>query len=237
MKLSAQRTSPATMSGGGDHAKLYSLILKRAMASQMAAARLERTTVDMLDGTGQTGLRTTGQVVKFPGFLALYQEGREGAGDEDSGLLPPMNKGDSPAKKSVEANQHFTQPPPRYSEASLVKKMEELGIGRPSTYASIIKTLKDRAYVRTESNRFFAEDSGRLLTSFLERFFERYVAYEYTAELEEDLDDVSGGRAQWQKILETFWHDFKPKTEEVMEQAAIRCDGGIGQVSRTISVP
>lgn len=204
--------------GGGDHAKLYGLILNRAMASQMAAARLERTTVDMLDGTGQTGLRTTGQVIKFPGFLALYEEGRDDKGDEDGGLLPPLTKGDSPAKTSVEANQHFTQPPPRYSEASLVKKMEELGIGRPSTYASIIKTLKDRAYVRTEGNRFFAEESGRLLTGFLERFFQRYVAYDYTAGLEEELDDVSGGRAQWQKILEAFWHDFKPKTAEVMEK-------------------
>ncbi|MEM8918951.1 MAG: type I DNA topoisomerase [Pseudomonadota bacterium] len=204
--------------GSGDHAKLYSLILKRAMASQMAAARLERTTVDMLDGTGQTGLRATGQVVKFPGFLALYEEGRDEKRDEDGGLLPVINKGDSPAKKSVEANQHFTQPPPRYSEASLVKKMEELGIGRPSTYASIIKTLKDRAYVRIEKNRFFAEESGRLLTGFLERFFNRYVAYDYTAGLEEELDDVSGGRAEWQKILEAFWHDFKPKTAEVMEK-------------------
>ncbi|VAV89818.1 DNA topoisomerase I [hydrothermal vent metagenome] len=202
----------------GDHAKLYSLVLKRAMASQMAAARLERTTIDMLDGSGQTGLRANGQVVKFPGFLALYDEGRDDKKDEDSGILPAMSKGDSPAKKSVDANQHFTQPPPRFSEASLVKRMEELGIGRPSTYASIIKTLKDRAYVRTESNRFFAEESGRLLTGFLERFFERYVAYDYTAGLEEELDDVSGGRAQWQKILETFWHDFKPKTAEVMEK-------------------
>ena len=204
--------------GSGDHAKLYSLILKRAMASQMAAARLERTTIDMFDGTGQTGLRATGQVVKFPGFMALYEEGRDDSKDENGGLLPAMSKGDSPAKKSVEANQHFTQPPPRYSEASLVKKMEELGIGRPSTYASIIKTLKDRAYVRTEGNRFFAEESGRLLTGFLERFFQRYVAYEYTAELEDELDEVSGGRAEWQKILEAFWHDFKPKTAEVMEK-------------------
>ena len=204
--------------GSGDHAKLYSLVLKRAMASQMAAARLERTTIDLLDGSGQTGLRANGQVVKFPGFLALYDEGRDEKGDEDSGMLPAMSKGDSPAKKQVEANQHFTQPPPRFSEASLVKRMEELGIGRPSTYASIIKTLKDRAYVRTESNRFFAEESGRLLTGFLERFFERYVAYDYTAGLEEELDDVSGGRAEWQRVLEAFWHDFKPKTAEVMEK-------------------
>ncbi|WP_417611760.1 type I DNA topoisomerase [Parasphingorhabdus sp.] len=204
--------------GSGDHAKLYDLILKRAMASQMASARLERTTVEMLDGTGKTGLRANGQVVKFPGFLALYEEGRDDEKDEDSGLLPVMSKGDSPAKKAVDAVQHFTQPPPRYSEASLVKKMEELGIGRPSTYASIIKTLKDRAYVRIEKNRFFAEESGRLLTGFLERFFDRYVAYDYTAGLEDELDEVSGGRAQWQKILEAFWHDFKPKTVEIMEK-------------------
>jgi len=204
--------------GSGDHSRLYDLIFKRALASQMAAARLERTSIDLVDGSGQTALRATGQVVKFPGFLALYEEGRDDRGGEDEGLLPPLSKGDSPAKKSVDANQHFTQPPPRYTEASLVKKMEEMGIGRPSTYASIIKTLKDRAYVRIEKNRFFAEESGRLLTSFLERFFERYVAYQFTAGLEEELDDVSGGRAQWQKVLDAFWQDFKPKTSEVMEQ-------------------
>ena len=204
--------------GSGDHAKLYDLVFKRALASQMATARLERTTVEFLDGTGQTGLRTTGQVVRFPGFLALYEEGRDDRADDDSGLLPPLAKGDSPAKKSVAADQHFTQPPPRYSEASLVKKLEELGIGRPSTYASTLQVLKDRAYVRVEKNRFFAEESGRLLTGFLERFFTRYVAYDFTAELEDELDDVSGGRANWQALLAAFWRDFKPKTEEVMEQ-------------------
>ncbi|MGP1281529.1 MAG: type I DNA topoisomerase, partial [Parasphingopyxis sp.] len=204
--------------GGGDHARLYDLVFKRALASQMASARLERTTVEMEEGTGQTALRATGQVVKFPGFMALYTEGRDDDGDEDSKLLPVMNKGDAPAKKSVEAEQHFTQPPPRYSEASLVKKMEELGIGRPSTYASILKTLKDREYVRVEKNRFFPEESGRLVTSFLQRFFERYVSYDFTAGLEEELDDISGGRAQWQEILAAFWQDFKPKTDEVMEQ-------------------
>jgi DNA topoisomerase-1 len=204
--------------GGGDHAKLYGLIFKRALASQMASARLERTTAEMEEGTGQTTLRATGQVVKFPGFMALYTEGQDDKQDEDGKLLPVMAEGDAPAKKGVEAEQHFTQPPPRYSEASLVKKMEELGIGRPSTYASIIKTLKDRAYVRVESNRFLPEESGRLVTSFLERFFERYVSYDFTAELEEELDDISGGRADWQAILEAFWRDFKPKTDEVMEQ-------------------
>ena len=204
--------------GSGDHGRLYDLIYKRAMASQMASARMERTTVDLLDGTGQSGLRATGQVMKFPGFLAVYEEGLDDSEGEDSAILPPMAVGDCPAKHAVEKTQHFTQPPPRFSEATLVKRLEELGIGRPSTYASTIQVLKDRAYVRVEKNRFFAEESGRLLTAFLERFFERYVAYDYTAGLEDQLDDISGGRAQWQAFLESFWRDFKPKTVEVMDQ-------------------
>jgi DNA topoisomerase-1 len=204
--------------GTGDHARLYDLIYKRAMASQMAAARLERTTIDLLDGTGQHGLRATGQVVLFPGFLALYEEGRDDAEDDDSKLLPRLSRGDCPAKKNVTADQHFTQPPPRYSEASLVKRLEELGIGRPSTYASTLQVLKDRSYVRIEKNRFFAEESGRLVTAFLERFFERYVSYDFTAGLEDELDEVSGGRADWQAVLEAFWRDFKPKTQEIMEK-------------------
>jgi len=204
--------------GGGDHARLYDLVFKRALASQMASARFERTTVEMADGTGRHVLRATGQVVLFPGYLALYEEGQDDSADEESRRLPRMREGDAPAKKAVDAEQHFTQPPPRFSEASLVKRMEELGIGRPSTYASIIKTLKDRAYVRIEKNRFFAEESGRLVTAFLERFFQKYVGFDYTADLEEELDDVSGGRAQWQAVLEAFWRDFKPLTSEVMEQ-------------------
>ena len=204
--------------GSGDHARLYELIWKRALASQMASARLERTTAELADGTGQHALRATGQVVLFPGFLALYEEGRDDAEDEDSRRLPRLRDGDTPAKKDVTAEQHFTQPPPRYSEASLVKRMEELGIGRPSTYAATLQTLKDRDYVRLEKNRFYPEESGRLVTAFLERFFERYVSYDFTAHLEDELDDVSGGRAQWQQVLEAFWKDFKPKTAEVMEQ-------------------
>ena len=206
--------------GTGDEAKLYDLIFKRAMASQMAAASLERTTVTLRDPTGRHELRATGQVVKFPGFLAVYEEGRDqkGEDDEEEGLLPVMREGDSPARLGVSAEQHYTQPPPRYSEASLVKRLEELGIGRPSTYASTIQTLRDREYVRMEKNRFFAEDSGRLLTAFLERFFPRYVAYDFTAEMEEELDDVSGGRAAWKDVLEQFWRDFKPKSDEVMER-------------------
>jgi DNA topoisomerase-1 len=205
--------------GAGDEAKLYDLIYKRALASQMASASLERTTVTLREPTGAHELRATGQVVKFPGFLAVYEEGRDQRGEDDEeGLLPLMRQGDSPAKKGVEAEQHFTQPPPRFSEASLVKRLEELGIGRPSTYASTIQTLRDREYVRMEKNRFFAEDSGRLLTAFLERFFARFVAYDFTAEMEEELDDVSGGRAKWKTVLESFWRDFKPKSDEVMER-------------------
>jgi DNA topoisomerase I len=205
--------------GSGDHARLYELIHKRALASQMASAQLERTAVDLVDGTGKHMLRATGQVVKFPGFLALYEEGRDDAGDDDdSRLLPALRQGDVPAKHDVDAEQHFTQAPPRFSEASLVKRLEELGIGRPSTYASILQVLKDRAYVKLEKNRFTPEESGRLLTAFLERFFERYVSYDFTAGLEDELDDVSGGRAQWQAVLEAFWRDFKPRTAEVMEQ-------------------
>jgi DNA topoisomerase-1 len=204
--------------GSADEARLYDLIFKRAMASQMATAQLERTTVTMRDGTGRHELRATGQVVKFPGFLAVYEEGRDAKDDdEDGALLPMLHKGDLPAKKTVEAIQHFTQPPPRFSEASLVKRLEELGIGRPSTYASTIQTLRDRSYVRMEKNRFFAEDSGRLLTAFLERFFPRYVAYDFTASMEDELDEVSAGHAQWKALLEAFWRDFKPKSDEVME--------------------
>ena len=203
--------------GTGDEAKLYSLIFKRAMASQMASANLERTTVTLRDPTGRHELRATGQVVKFPGFLAVYEESFDDKSDDESGLLPVMNKGDSPLKKSVDANQHFTQPPPRFSEASLVKRLEELGIGRPSTYASTIQTLRDRDYVRMEKNRFFAEESGRLLTAFLERFFDRYVAYDFTAGMEDELDIVSDGKAEYKAVLANFWKDFKPKSDEVME--------------------
>ena len=205
--------------GQGDEARLYDLIFKRAMASQMASASLERTTVSLRDPTGRHELRATGRVVKFPGFLAVYEEGRDTrAEDDEEGLLPLMRQGDTPAKTGVDAIQHFTQPPPRFSEASLVKRLEELGIGRPSTYASTIQTLRDREYVRTEKNRFFAEESGRLLTAFLERFFDRYVAYDFTAGMEDELDIVSDGREDWKKLLRAFWTDFKPKTEDVMER-------------------
>jgi DNA topoisomerase-1 len=202
----------------GDHARLYELVYNRALASQMTSARLERTTVDLIDGPGRAVLRASGQVVLFQGFMALYDEGRDDVADEDAARMPPLREGHAPLKTGVEAAQHFTQPPPRYSEASLVKRLEELGIGRPSTYAATLQTLKDREYVRVEKARFVPEESGRLVTAFLERFFEKYVSYDYTAELEEELDDVSGGRLDWQKLLDDFWRDFRPKAAEVMEQ-------------------
>jgi DNA topoisomerase-1 len=215
----------------GDHARLYELVYNRALASQMASARLERTTVELTDGAGRAVLRASGQVTLFPGYLALYEEGRDdapdgrsgknataGGDDEEGARMPSLREGDAPAKTGVEATQHSTQPPPRYSEASLVKRLEELGIGRPSTYASILQTLKDREYVRVDKARFVPEESGRLVTAFLERFFEKYVSYDYTAELEEELDDVSGGRLDWQKLLGDFWRDFQPKAGEVMDQ-------------------
>jgi DNA topoisomerase-1 len=203
----------------GDHARLYELVYNRALASQMASARLERTTVELTDGAGRAVLRATGQVVLFPGYLALYEEGRdEKVEDEEGARMPALREGDAPAKTAVEATQSFTQPPPRYSEASLVKRLEELGIGRPSTYAATLQTLKDREYVRIDKGRFVPEESGRLVTAFLERFFEKYVSYDYTAELEEELDDVSGGRLDWQKLLDDFWRDFRPKAGEVMDQ-------------------
>ena len=204
--------------GSGDHARLYELVYNRALASQMASARLERTTVELTDEAGRAVLRATGQAVLFPGFMTLYDEGRDDPQDEEGARMPALREGDAPTKTGVEATQHFTQPPPRYSEASLVTRLEELGIGRPSTYASILQTLKDREYVRVEKARFIPEESGRLVTAFLERFFEKYVSYDYTAELEEELDDVSGGRLNWQKLLQEFWRDFQPKAGEVMEQ-------------------
>ncbi|EMD83741.1 type I DNA topoisomerase [Pacificimonas flava] len=199
--------------------RLYDLVWKRTLASQMASAKLDRTTVLLQDKHGRAELRASGQVTVFPGFLALYQETRDDSGeeDEDDRSLPKIDKGSSPAIKDASADQHFTQPPPRYSEASLVKQLEELGIGRPSTYASILQVLKDRDYVVLEQKRFKPEEKGRLLTAFLERFFERYVEYDFTAGLEGQLDEISAGDAEYKAVLRAFWQDFFPKTQEIME--------------------
>jgi len=203
-------------SASGDEAKLYQLIWRRALASQMANALLERTAIEFAEPGAQHRLRATGQVIIFPGFMRLYEEGRDEAGDEDEGRLPSMAVGEVPEIAKVDAEQHFTQPPPRFGEASLVKRMEELGIGRPSTYASILQVLRDRNYVRMEAKRFLPEDSGRLVTAFLERYFERYVSYDYTAKLEESLDEVSVGARDWVAVLREFWEAFRPAADEVM---------------------
>ena len=194
-----------------DQARLYELVWLRAMASQMESAELERTTVDIAAKVGARNLdlRATGTVIKFDGFLTLYQEGEDDAQDDDeSKRLPAMSQCESLAKRAIAATQHFTEPPPRYSEASLVKRMEELGIGRPSTYASILQVLKDRNYVRLEKKRLYAEDKGRVVVVFLENFFARYVEYEFTAGLEEDLDRIANSEVDWRVVLRDFWRDF-----------------------------
>jgi DNA topoisomerase-1 len=209
--------NPGSLRLEGDLARLYELIWKRMIASQMESARIERTTVELESADGQTGLRATGQVVLFDGYLAVYEEGRDDPEDEEGGRLPQVREGAEARVHAARADQHFTEPPPRYSEASLVKKMEELGIGRPSTYASILTVLRDRAYVRMEKNRFVPEDKGRLVTAFLEQFFNRYVEYDFTAELEEKLDLVSAGELDWKVLLRDFWRDFQGAVAEIGE--------------------
>ena len=210
--------SPDTLRLDSDLQRLYELIWKRMIASQMESARLDRTTVEIETPDGETGLRATGQVVVFDGFIAAYEEGRDekqkGAEDEEDegGRLPALKEG---AKAKVEAIR--TEPPPRFSEATLVKKLEELGIGRPSTYASILTTLRDREYVRMDKNRFFPEDKGRLVTAFLEQFFAKWVEYDFTAALETQLDEVSAGDLDWKTLLRRFWQDFHAATQAAGE--------------------
>jgi DNA topoisomerase-1 len=196
--------------------RLYELVWKRAVASQMQSAELDQVAVDV--ASGGTKLRANGSIVAFDGFLKLYKEGSdEEEGDDDSRMLPPMAERDPLTRRDVSADQHFTQPPPRYSEASLVKKMEELGIGRPSTYASILTVLRDRNYVRLEKNRFVPEDRGRLVTAFLTSFFERYVDTGFTAGLEQKLDDVSDGKLDWHALMHAFWDEFSKAIEQTRE--------------------
>ncbi len=235
----------------GDQRKLYELIWKRTLASQMAAARLERTTIEIASPDGEVELRATGQVVLFDGFLRVYEEGRDEPAGDDDARLPQMAAGDALGRReayreafaarvadgekptadgmhraaaavadgrhTVIATQSFTQPPPRYTEATLVKRMEELGIGRPSTYASIVTTIQDREYVRKDRNRLIPEDKGRLVTAFLSNYFHRYVEYDFTADLEEELDDVSAGTRDWKDVLARFWRDFSAAVAETSE--------------------
>jgi DNA topoisomerase I len=203
-----------------DQWALYDLIWKRTVASQMESAEFERTTVD-LGATGQDGkkytFRANGSVVKFEGFLKVYNEDLDDGEDEDSRRLPPMARGDRIGAKKIEANQHFTEPPPRFSEASIIKKLEELGIGRPSTYVSVLSTIRDRGYVRLDKKRFIPEDKGRIVTAFLESFFTKYVEYDFTANLEEQLDRISNGEIDWRSVLAEFWKDFSAHVAETKD--------------------
>ncbi len=213
-----------------DQARLYELIWKRAVASQMASAELEQTTaeIEVPGRDGKTyGLRATGSVVTFDGFLRLYEEGRddrqvkngkaEDAADDDSRRLPPLAQGDQLKDRGIEAKQHFTEPPPRFTEATLVKRMEELGIGRPSTYASTLAVLEDRDYVTIDRKRMVPQDKGRLVTAFLESFFKRYVEYDFTADLEEKLDLISDGKLEYKVVLRDFWRDFIGAVESIKD--------------------
>ncbi|WP_428489628.1 type I DNA topoisomerase [Rhodopila sp.] len=204
-----------------DQRRLYELVWKRAVASQMQSAELDQVSVDVTDNKGLK-LRATGSIVAFDGFLKLYREDTddkaEGAPDEDDNrMLPPMSERDPLKRQKVDASQHFTQPPPRYSEASLVKKMEELGIGRPSTYASILSVLQDRNYVKLDKRRFVPEDRGRLVTAFLISFFEHYVDTGFTAGLEEKLDEISAGQLEWRTVMHAFWEEFSKAVEQTRE--------------------
>ncbi|MGD9830474.1 MAG: type I DNA topoisomerase [Hyphomicrobiaceae bacterium] len=214
-----------------DQARLYELIWKRAVASQMASAELEQTAaeirVDGHDGKAY-GFRANGSVVQFDGFLRLYEEGRDAAvkpdkGKEDSAdqesdrRLPPLAAGQHLLAQRIDADQHFTQPPPRFTEATLVKRMEELGIGRPSTYAATLSVLQERGYVRTDRKRLVPEDKGRLVTAFLESFFKRYVEFDFTADLEEKLDHISDGKLEWRDVLREFWREFTGSVEETKD--------------------
>ena len=207
-----------------DQLRLYDLIWKRGIASQMASAEIERTTVEILaDNKGdKAGLRAVGSVIRFDGFIAAYTDQREEGepaedGDDEDGRLPEINAREALAKNKINSSQHFTEPPPRYSEASLIKKMEELGIGRPSTYAATLKTLSDREYVVMDKRKLIPHSKGRLVTAFLENFFTKYVEYDFTADLEEKLDKISAGELNWKDVLRAFWQDFFAQIEDTKE--------------------
>ncbi|WP_273502783.1 type I DNA topoisomerase [Paracoccus sphaerophysae] len=209
--------SPDRLNVEPEQKRLYDLIWKRTLASQMEAARMERTTVEIGSADGQVGLRATGQVMLFDGFLKIYDQGHDDDEGEDSARLPQIAEGEAAAKREVTPEQHFTQPPPRYTEATLVKRMEELGIGRPSTYASIVTTIQDRDYVRKDKNRLIAEDKGRLVTAFLVKYFPRYVSYDFTADMEGELDDISSGSREYREVLRRFWRDFSAALADTSE--------------------
>jgi DNA topoisomerase-1 len=199
--------------------RLYDLIWKRAVSSQMNSADIDQTRIDIEDTNKLSVFRATGSVIKFDGFLALYNESSDDEEEEKSKLLPALQEGQSVECKAITPEQHFTLPPARYTEASLIKKLEELGIGRPSTYANIIKVLQDRSYVRLDKKRFFCEDRGRIVTAFLHNFFEQYVEYDFTAQMETQLDDIADGNQKWEVLLKTFWDKLQ---ENVTATNALR---------------
>ena len=203
-----------------DQRRLYELIWKRTLASQMASALLDRVTAEIASADRQVGLRATGSTIAFDGFLKLYQEGRDDPteDDENGGLLPPMAAGEPLRRGAITPRQHFTEPPPRYTEASLVRQLEELGIGRPSTYAAIISVLQERDYVRLESRRFVPEERGRVVIAFLVGFFDRYVQPGFTADLETQLDEIAAGSRHWKQVLREFWDPFSEQVDEVKER-------------------
>lgn len=202
-----------------DQARLYELVWKRTIASQMESALFERTVADiMADAAGRTvALRANGSVLKFDGFLTLYQEGKDDEQDEDSKRLPELYGGETANRKAITTSQHFTEPPPRYTEATLIKKMEELGIGRPSTYTATLSVLQDRGYVEIDKKRLIPQDKGRIVTAFLESFFERYVQYDFTAGLEEQLDAISAGTLDWRAVLGDFWQNFSASIDDIKD--------------------
>ena len=221
--------TPGAVRLEGDQARLYELIWKRAVASQMESARLERTTIDLESSDGVVALRATGSVVTFPGFYALYKEGRDDEDEEGESRLPRVQKGSGAKATKTLTEQHFTKPPARFTEATLVKKLEELGIGRPSTYAATLSVLRDREYVRMDEKRFVPEDKGRVVIAFLENFFKRYVEYDFTASLEDQLDKVSAGDLNWKALLRQFWTEFHAAVEDIS-------DLRIGDVIDTMNV-
>jgi DNA topoisomerase-1 len=203
-----------------DQARLYELVWKRAIASQMNAAEIERTTVEIeaVNGQRTANLRAVGSVIRFDGFIAAYTDQKdEDTEDEENRRLPEIRQGETLDKQAINATQHTTEPPPRYSEASLIKKLEELGIGRPSTYAATLKTLEDREYVVIDKRRLVPEAKGRLVTAFLESFFDKYVEYDFTASLEEKLDEISDGKLAWKDVLRDFWKDFSASVDDIKE--------------------
>ena len=223
-----------------DQFRLYDVIWKRAIASQMQPAEIERTTVEIeaTNGSRAATLRAVGSVIRFDGFLSAYTEQKdEDSEDEESRRLPEIRSGETLARETINATQHTTEPPPRYSEASLIKKMEDLGIGRPSTYASTLKTLEDREYITVDKRRLVPHSKGRLVTAFLESFFEKYVQYDFTAALEEQLDEISDGKLAWKDVLRDFWRDFSGAVGEIKELRVTDVLDALNEVLAPLAFP